>query len=209
MSIFLFANNASSTLAAPISNTATSVTLAAGTGAEFPSPSAGQQFGLTFNDAATGLLTEIVYCTARTGDTLTIARAQEGTTAQGWASGDLAANLWTAGVAAAMQQTSALFPARIINASGPFTITTADAAGGIGLNRVVAPAVSSAPLPNGASAGQTYDIADLAGNFNAFPVTISAPGGQSIAGGAAWALNVNRQTASFRYYGSNIWGVKT
>src|ERR1700721_667640 len=98
------ANNASSTLAAPISNSATSVSLAVGTGALFPNPSAGQQFPLTFNDAATGLLTEIVYCTSRTGDTLTIVRAQEGTTAQAWLAGGLAAHLITEGLLAAYQQ---------------------------------------------------------------------------------------------------------
>ena len=102
MSVFLFANNASTTLAAPISNTATSVTLASGSGSEFPNPSANQQFALTFNDAATGLLTEIVYCTGRAGDTLTIVRAQEGTVAQNWAAGDLASNFVTAGTLAAV-----------------------------------------------------------------------------------------------------------
>lgn len=97
MSTFIFANDASSTLAGPISSTALSVTLASGTGALFPNPGAGQQFAMTFNDAATGLLTEIVYCSARSGDTITIARGQEGTTAQSWSAGDLAANLITAG----------------------------------------------------------------------------------------------------------------
>ena len=41
---FIFANNASTTLAAPITNAATSLTVSSGTGAEFPTPSAGQQF---------------------------------------------------------------------------------------------------------------------------------------------------------------------
>ena len=72
MSTFLFANDASSTLVAPISSSSNSVTLASGTGSLFPNPSAGQQFSLTFNDAATGLLTEIVHVTAVSGDTFTI-----------------------------------------------------------------------------------------------------------------------------------------
>jgi len=208
MTVFLFANNASSTLAAPISNAATSVTLAAGTGALFPNPSAGQQFSLTFNDTATGLLTEIVYCTARTSDVLTIARAQEGTVAQNWLAGDLAANLFTAGQAAAMQQSAGLTPTRIITASGVFAMSTSDADGGIGLNRTATPAVSSTTLPSAAIAGQLYAIEDLAGNFNAFPVTVAAPGGMVIAGQASIVLNVNRQCGYFRYYGSNTWSVK-
>jgi len=172
--IFLFANDASSTLAGPITNAATAVTLASGTGALFPNPSAGQQFSLTFNDAATGLLTEIVYCTARTGDTLTIVRAQESTVAQSWLAGDLAANLVTAGQMAAMVQTTSLYPAGIVTASGVFLMTTADANGGVGLNRTAGLGVSSTTLPAAATAGQLYAIEDLAKNFNGYPVTVNS-----------------------------------
>lgn len=205
--LFTFANNASSTLAAPISNTALSVSLAAGTGALFPNPSAGQQFALTFNDAATGLLTEVVYCTARSGDTLTIVRAQEGTVAQNWLAGDLAANLVTEGTMAAMQQTSALFPARVVTASGAFSMFATDANGGVGLNRVSSPGVSSTTLPN--LAGQ-YWIEDLAKNFNAYNVTFTYPGGTTGPDGAATQiLNVNGQCAAFRLYSAgNIWSFK-
>jgi hypothetical protein len=209
VSIFLMANNASSTLAAPISNSATTVSLAVGTGALFPNPSAGQQFPLTFNDAATGLLTEIVYCTSRTGDTLTIVRAQEGTTAQAWLAGDLAANLITEGLLAAYQQSAALSPARTVTASGAFAMSTADAGGGVGLDRIVGPAVSSTTLPVSTD-GQTYWIEDLARNFNAYPVTVTFPGGTTGPNGAATVtLNVNGQCAQFRFYAdSNIWSFK-
>lgn len=102
----LFANNAVSTLAGAISNVATTAVLATGSGALFPTPLTGQYFCLTFTDAATGLLHEIVHVTAISGDTITMVRAQEGTTALNWLPGDLADNLWTAGSAAAMQQSS-------------------------------------------------------------------------------------------------------
>ncbi len=102
--IFLFANNAQSTLAAPITNVATTLTLAAGGGALFPNPSAGQQFTLTLNDAATGDVYEIMYCTARSSDTLTVTRGQEGTAAVAWLAGDLAANFLTAQTAAFFTQ---------------------------------------------------------------------------------------------------------
>lgn len=206
---FIFANDASSTVAAPISNSSTTVTVAAGTGSEFPAPSAGQQFSATFNDAATGLLTEIVYCTARSGDTLTIVRAQEGTVAQNWLAGDLLANLLTAGQMAAMQQTGVLNPTRIVTASGAFVMTNADAGGGVGLNRVSAPAPSSTTLPTSPSQGPIYAIEDLAANFHQYPVTVSAPAGMTFPNGAgSVVLNVNGQCAYFRYYGSNIWSVK-
>lgn len=97
MTILLFANNAHSSLAAPINSTDTTVTLLSGTGSLFPSPTTGQGFKLTFNDLATGLLTEIVLCTARSGDTLTIVRGQEGTTAQSWLANDTAGMFYTAG----------------------------------------------------------------------------------------------------------------
>lgn len=103
-SVYLFSNNATTTIAGAITSSALSVNLSAGSGVEFPSPSVGQLFVGTFVDAATGLLNEIVWCTARASDTLTIIRAQEGTTALNWSAGDLFSNLWTAGSAAQMFQ---------------------------------------------------------------------------------------------------------
>lgn len=97
MTILLFANNAESALADPISSASTTCQLTPGTGSLFPSPSAGQGFKLTLNDLATGLLTEIVLCTSRTNDTLTIVRAQEGTTAQAWLANDPVGMFYTAG----------------------------------------------------------------------------------------------------------------
>ena len=208
MTAYLFANDASSTLAAPISTTATSLTLASGTGALFPSPSAGQQFTLTMNDAATGLLTEIMLCTARSGDTLTVERAQEGTVALNWLAGDLAANLCTAGTMAALLQTATLYPSRIVTTSGAFTMTTADAGGAVGLNRAISPGVSSTTLPSNAQAGQIYAIEDLNRNFQAYPVTVNAPAGMTIGTAADVVLNSNGQCSYFRYYGSNVWSFK-
>lgn len=104
MRTFIFANNASSTLAGSISNVATAAALAPGTGALFPNPSAAQQFALTFVDTATGLVREIVYVTARSGDNLTIVRGQEGTSAVAWDAGSIAAALVTDGTLEAMQQ---------------------------------------------------------------------------------------------------------
>lgn len=106
MTDFLFANDAQSTLAAPLSAAATSVTLAAGTGSLFPNPGAGEQFALTLIDAATRLVKEIVYCTARVVDTLTIVRAREGTVALDWLAGDIGANLNTAGTMRSFSQVS-------------------------------------------------------------------------------------------------------
>jgi microcystin-dependent protein len=104
MAQIVFKNNAQSTLAGSISPTATSCAVAAGQGILFPVPGANQFFVMTFIDAATGLLNEIVHVTAVVGDTMTIVRAQEGTAPQAWAANDLCAELWTAGQCQAMLQ---------------------------------------------------------------------------------------------------------
>ena len=97
----LTANNAQTVLAAGISASATTLTVNTGTGALFPSPVSGTSyFKLTLIDATTGQLTEIVHVTSRTGDTMTISRAQEGTTARAWSANDIAANMLTAGTIA-------------------------------------------------------------------------------------------------------------
>ena len=65
-------NRAVSALAADITATATSLTVTTDEGAKFPQP--GNGFNITIEN-------EILKCTARTTDTLTVTRAQEGTTA--------------------------------------------------------------------------------------------------------------------------------
>lgn len=81
-----FANNAHSTLASSVSTSATSITVASGQGARFPSLSSGEYFYATLIDTSNNL--EIVKVTGRSTDVLTATRAQEGTTARAFASGD-------------------------------------------------------------------------------------------------------------------------
>lgn len=94
---FLFGNLAGTTLAAPISSTATTISVAAGTGALFPQPTAGQQFALRLISASNSTYTEIVYVTAISGDVLTVARAQESTAPLSFNAGDYAKHVLTAG----------------------------------------------------------------------------------------------------------------
>lgn len=82
----LFANIVKSTLAAGITDVAVSLSVQAGHGTKFPSPVAGEYFKLKLKDAAGNY--EIVHCTARVVDTLTIVRAREGTTGRAFAGGD-------------------------------------------------------------------------------------------------------------------------
>jgi len=84
---FLFTNNAASTLASGIGSGATSLTVASGQGALFPSITGTNTFLITLQNIA-GTVTEIVKVTARSSDTMTIVRAQEGTTASSFTGGD-------------------------------------------------------------------------------------------------------------------------
>jgi hypothetical protein len=89
-------NNGLSKLAASASSAATTITLISGDGAKFPALSAGQFFPLTIVRASDGAI-EIVKVTARSTDTLTITRAQEGTTALNFVAGDRVEHRLTAG----------------------------------------------------------------------------------------------------------------
>ena len=63
MTILLFANQAQTTLAAPVNNVQTTITVASGTGSYFPAPSAGQAINLTLVNSTNSLITEVVQCT--------------------------------------------------------------------------------------------------------------------------------------------------
>lgn len=78
-------NSASSLLAADISNVATTLAISSGDEVNFPALSAGQWHPLTLIDGAGNR--ERMRCTARSGVTLTVVRAQEGTTAVAWSAG--------------------------------------------------------------------------------------------------------------------------
>ena len=77
----LFTNNASAPIASTITSSATSITVASGQGAEFPVLAGSDNFTATLVDTSNNI--EIVQVTARSGDTMTVVRGQEGTTARG------------------------------------------------------------------------------------------------------------------------------
>jgi hypothetical protein len=90
----LFANNALSTLAQPITVSTTVLLLQTGTGELFPSPGAGEYFKLTLEDRRTQQI-EITHCIGRSGDNLTVVRAREDTSAQVFLSGATVSNRMT------------------------------------------------------------------------------------------------------------------
>lgn len=87
----IFANNAISRLAATLLSSNTTLTVLTGTGELFPSPGVGEYFKLTIEDRRTQQI-EIVHCTGRAGDVLTIVRAREDTTAHTLYSGATVSN---------------------------------------------------------------------------------------------------------------------
>lgn len=85
MAVAVFTNNASSTLGATITAIQTTITVQSGDEGNFPSPTGGDWFPVTVVDGSGNL--EIMKCTARSGVTLTVTRAQEGTTGYAFTSG--------------------------------------------------------------------------------------------------------------------------
>lgn len=98
----LLANNASSRLAGNITNTQTNIPVMAGTGSLFPAPSGDEWFPLTAVNQSGQV--EIMKCTLRSGDTMTVVRAQEGTAAMAFGSNDRVELRVTAGVLNDMAQ---------------------------------------------------------------------------------------------------------
>lgn len=78
-----FKNNAGSKLAGILTSDATTITVLTGTGANFPSISSNKDYFHATIVGDNGDM-EIVRVTAVSGDTLTVIRAQEGTTAKEW-----------------------------------------------------------------------------------------------------------------------------
>jgi hypothetical protein len=91
----LFKNNATATLAVSINSSTTTIVLNSGLGALFPTPTGSSYFLATIYDSLGNY--EIVKCTARVTDTLTVVRGQEGTAPQNFAIGDGVAQRLTAG----------------------------------------------------------------------------------------------------------------
>ena len=120
--IELTSNFAKTVLASPITALDTSISLFPSAGALFPNPSGGNYFRLLLTDAATSNYNEIVLCTARSGDVLTVTRAVESTSALSWIAGDIIENVLTAGAFAGLQLTNTL---------GNYANDTAASAGGV------------------------------------------------------------------------------
>lgn len=120
MGYALAKNNAYSTLAVGISDVATTLTVATGTGARFPTISSGNYFYATIFNTANDL--EIVKVIGVAGDVFTIVRGQDGTTAKVYLLGDRIE----------LRPTAALFNDKMPISGGAFTGAVAVPSGATG-----------------------------------------------------------------------------
>ena len=135
----VFKNNAFASLAAELSAAGTLATLATGQGARFPSPTGGDHFLATLilldgHGAETAW--EVVKCTARATDGLTIERAQEGTTARIWPVGSRLEMRVTAGTLDSFTDTTqaaAAAPVQsVFGRTGAVMLQSTDVTGALG-----------------------------------------------------------------------------
>lgn len=97
-----YSNNAYSVLDGAITSAATAIQLAAGTGSRFPASDFRATL-VSYDANGNESAWEIVHCSSRAGDVLTVARGQEGTPAAAWASGARIENRITAGSMATLE----------------------------------------------------------------------------------------------------------
>jgi hypothetical protein len=154
----LFTNNATTTLASSILSSATSLTVATGTGALFPTITGSDYTMCTLQNTA-GTTTEIVKVTARAGDVFTVVRAQEGTTAAGFASGDK-------------------FELRVT--AGELTNLVGGSARGGGTDQVF--------YENGQTVTVNYTITSNKNAMSAGPITIDTGATVTIPTGSVWVI---------------------
>ena len=196
----LFTNNADSVLNGALAEVSTSLVVKAGDGAKFPNPTGGDFFLVTLYQkvGTTEVNHEIVKCTTRSTDTLTIVRAQEGTTAKVFADADPIELRATAGAMLSKQDL-------LVSATNIRTIngTTVLGSGNLAVGTVTsvtgtAPVVSSGgTTPDLSMAAATASVSGYlaAADFATFNAKQSA-GTYATGTGSASGTNTGDQTVS-------------
>jgi hypothetical protein len=150
-----FTNNASGTIASSINSTTTTIVLTSGQGTLFPSLGSGDYFYATLVDSSNNL--EIVKVTARSTDTMTVVRGQDGTSGRSYTAGD---RFELRPVAAAFNALQDFTPVGDISAT---TISGAIEELAIEKAPLASPAFTGAPTAPTASAGtNTTQVATTA-----------------------------------------------
>ncbi|OYV52110.1 MAG: hypothetical protein B7X10_00260 [Burkholderiales bacterium 21-58-4] len=198
MSLFQWANNVNTTLAAAITNTQTTITLASSSGLPSSIP-AGVYLPITLNDVATRSVFEVLYATAVSGATLTVIRGQEGTTPQAWNTGDYAYSTISAGSLSSLLPTQTAL--QIITVSGPQTITPK------ALTTLVYPNASSVAITLEAGTGQGQRVV-VYGNAGTVTVNSSVSSGSPYFGFPDGTVAYSWIVASIGYLSGYFSGIE-
>jgi len=178
--VMKFTNNATSTLASGINSSVTSLSVASGQGALFPTLGGSDYFYCTLANAAGTV--EIVKVTARSTDTFTIVRGQDNTTAATWLSGD---RVELRLVAASLNDIPKLDEANTFTTAPTFSTALTVASGGTGAGTFTA---NNVLLGNGTSAFQVV-APGTSGNVltsNGSTWSSTAPSGVSLSTANTW-----------------------
>ena len=166
MTQFVFENFVNTTLADAASSTATTLTLSSATG--LPSALAsGQQIPLVLNSASNGSVFEVCYITGINGSSVTVLRAQEGTSAQQWNVGDFAYIAMTAGTTAPVIATHSPTASETLPVANQLVVTPGTLTAGIDLTLNDAAAAGSGVTIYGSAADYAVTVQS--------PVTTGSP----------------------------------
>jgi hypothetical protein len=190
----LFKNNATSRLSVAIDGLSVGLSLLPGEGARFSSPVAPEYAYVTIEDRRTGQI-EICKMTSRSGDTLIVTRAQEGSAAQSFNPGATVSQRLTAGTLEAWEDyivalggyTQPDADDRFVNVTGDMMsgplIVPAPSAPNHALNKLFAD-TTYAPVVHQHT---TADITDL-GAALAVKMDVAPVGAQHAANGSVWEV---------------------
>ena len=199
MATQLFANNVNTTVASTFSNVATTLNVV--DGSRMPSPTGGNWFLLTLftlNSNGQENAWEIVKVTARATNTLTVVRAQEGTTALSWAV--------AAGVS--LRPTAATLSAKADKANETFTAPAIGSATGVSLSLSTSFTMGSPDAGGriyGDFASSSHNLRTLFQNFNSNSNTILGviPNGTGVVSAFNFYNSSDPTNSSIIQYGIN------
>jgi hypothetical protein len=190
-----FANNATSKLAANLSNVSTTMSVTPGDGSKFPALSAGQFFKLSLirGDGTK----EIIKVTARASDTMTIVRADEAVggvqVAYSFTAGDKVELRLTAdALGNEFDRLDAAAFLDVVGIAANYTVTEADISKLLKTSTGSGPVTITLPQISTLTASFEIQVSKDTGDTNA--VTVAASGGNTINGLSTYILSAQYQS---------------
>ncbi|AAQ54997.1 phage tail fiber protein [Burkholderia phage Bcep22] len=190
-------NNAVSKLASSLAADATILAVLPGEGSKYPTLSAGDWFPLTVVKSDGSF--EIMRCTARATDTLTVSRAQEGTAALAFNAGDRVELRFTAAVFLALAQIDGAlsFSQLTVNSQGnatnPFTVNGASNTNGAGIFLIG----NGATTPNKTIRSHNGNLEVVNSSYSAVILSLNDAGDVAVSGSLKRAGNIVWDAGNF------------